>query len=229
VRRALVVALVVLAVLGVGGYIADTLVRGRVEAQAAEALQSRLGLGQRPDVSLGGFPFSMAFLTRSVPDARASAALVPLAVAGRKVQLSGVRVQTGQLSLVANQVRVAKADATGVLDYGSLSTVAGVPVAYAGDGRVKVSYVVDAGAQKVSIGVSAVPVLDAKAGEIRLTEPQQDEDSQRTVRLPASRLEQVARPIPVALGEGARLTAFVPSEGGVAVGATLTDVVIPLG
>ena len=54
-RRFRVGLLVVLAVVGVGGVLADNYVRGRAEARAATALQARLGLEEKPGVELGGF------------------------------------------------------------------------------------------------------------------------------------------------------------------------------
>lgn len=227
-RRGLLVGLVVLAVLGVGGYVADAAVRGRVESEAASALRTRLSLDQAPQVSLGGFPFTLALLTGTVPDARATAAQVPLEVGTSRVSLSGVRVQASGISLAGDTVRVARAEATGVLDYGDLSAIIGVPVAYAGDGRITATYTVDAGPQDVSVGITALPVLDTDAGTIRLTEPEQDTSSRNTIRLSKAQLARVAAPIPVALGDGARLVSFAPSEGGVAVAAVVTGVSLPV-
>jgi hypothetical protein len=49
------------------------------------------------------------------------------------------------------------------------------------------------------------------------------------VSLTAAQVARLARPIAVELPKGARLTALTPSEGGVAVAATLTDLTFAVG
>jgi len=229
VRKALLVTLIVLAVIGAAGWFGDNLLRRATEGEAASALKSSLGLSREPDVSIDGFPFALSLVTKSVPGARVGAASVPVTVSGHDVRLTGVRVQTGRITLDGSTATVARADATGVLDYGSLAELAGVPITYAGDGRLKVTYAAQLAGQQVQVGVTALPVLDAKAGTIRLTKPELDPESAPSVPVTAAQLAKLAAPIPVKLPGSAKLTAFTPSEGGVAVGATISDVSFPVG
>lgn len=224
-RRALVSLLVTLAVIGVGGWAADTWVRGRAEEQVAVAIQNRLALTRKPDVSLGGFPFSLVFLTRTVPSARLLVGRVPVPVSGAEVSITGVRVESDGISLAGGELRVAKAAATGVLDYGNLGTLAGVPVSYAGDGRVALTYTARVGGQLVTVGVTAEPRLDADAARIRLARVELAEQS-AAVPLSPAQLAKLARPIPVVLPDGVRLTAVAPAEGGLAVAATATGLTV---
>lgn len=227
-RRALVTLLVLLAVVGVGGYLADSYVRGRAEDQSASAIQAALGLDAKPTVTLGGFPFSLAFFTRSVPDARATARQVPLTVSGQKLNLSDVMVDSDTIRLTGSEVRLARATGTAVLDYGGLAQLAGVPVSYAGDGRLKVSYTALVGGQQLGVGVTAVPKLDVDAGVIRLTKVKLDPDGAPSVSLGQAQLTSLAKPIPVKLPKGVQLTALTASEGGVAVAAMATNLTLPL-
>lgn len=227
-RRALATLLVVLAVVGVGGYLADSYVRSRAESQAASAIQSALSLDAAPGVTLGGFPFSLAFLTRSVPSARVTAREVPLTVSGHKVNLSDVMVDSDTIRLAGGDVRLARASGTAVLGYGDLAELAGVPVSYAGDGRLKVNYTTSFGGQQLGVGVTAVPELDVDAEVIRLTKLKLEPEGSLSASLGGARLTALAKPIPVKLPKGARLTALTPSEGGVAVAAIATDLTFSL-
>lgn len=228
-RKALLVTLIVLAVIGVAGWFGDNLLRNAAEDQAASALRSGLGLSSTPDVSIDGFPFALSLVTKSVPGARVGVASVPLAISGHDVRLTGVRVQTGRISLDGSRARVARADATGVLDYGSLAELTGVPVTYAGDGRLKLTYTARLAGQQVQVGVTALPVLDAKSGEIRLTKPELDTEAAPPMPVTAAQLAKLAVPIPVELPGKAKLTAVTAAEGGVAVGASVTDVSFAVG
>ncbi len=227
-RKAALASAIVVAVLLVAGWFADGVLRRAAEESAASALQSSLGLPQKPDVAIDGFPFALSLLTRSVPGAHASAGRVPLTVSGHDLQLTGVRVRTGEISLLGNTAQVTRADATGVLDYGGLAALAGLPVSYAGEGRLKVVYTTQLAGQQVSFGVTAVPVLDAERATIRLTGPKLDPGNPPPVPVPAAELSRLARPIPVRLPGGARLTALTPSEGGVAIAASVTGLSFPV-
>ena len=225
-RRALITLLVFLALIGGGGYVADSYLRGRAESQAASAIQSALGLDAKPGVTLDGFPFALAYLTRSVPSARATAREVPLTISGHKVSLSDVMVDSDTVRLDGDDVHLARATGTAVLGYGDLAELAGVPVSYAGDGRLKFSYTAVIGGQQLGVGITAVPKLDA--GAIRLTKVKLDVDGSPSVPLSQTQLAALARPVPVKLPKGVQLTALTPSEGGVAVAALATDLTLPL-
>jgi hypothetical protein len=229
VRKALLVTAIVLALLAVAGWLGDNALRTSAEDRAATAIQSTLALTQKPDITIEGFPFSLSLLTRSVPGARASAASVPLELSGHTVHVTGVRAQTGELSLSGNRAHVASGTVTGVLGYGDLAEIAGLPVSYAGGGRVRLTYTTVFAGQQLSIGVTALPVLDTNARKIRLTKPKLDSESSLPVSLTAAQVARLARPIAVELPKGARVTALTPSEGGVAVAATLTDLTFAVG
>ena len=114
--------------------------RGYVEQRVAAAIASQLGTGSTPTVSLGGTPFSLALITRAVPNAHATVDAVPLEIAGHQVELADVAASTGEIRLEGDTVTVATLTATGTLTYSDLAKVAELPVSYAGDGRLELRY-----------------------------------------------------------------------------------------
>ena len=213
--------LIVLAVVGLAGWVADNWARGQAEDRVAAAAQARLGLDQEPEVALGGFPFSTALVTKTVPSARLSAASVPLAVSGHGVQLTGVLVDSDRISLDGDQVRLARVTATGVLPYGDLAQLTGVPTSYGGDGRLRLNYTARVGGRQFSVWVSAVPGLAPDGTSIEFTGAELD--SETSASLSRKQLDRLAKSAPLQLPDGVRLTALTPAEGGVAVAALATD------
>ncbi|MGC3993738.1 MAG: DUF2993 domain-containing protein [Propionicimonas sp.] len=219
--RRLLTVLLVLAVLAGGALLADTWVRGQAEQRAAATVQARLGLDKAPTVSLEGFPFSLAFLTTSVPGAHASASRVALGTGTKAVVVTDVLVDADAISLVGSTVRVSRVTGTGVLDYGSLSDLAGVPVVYGGDGRLKLTYTTTIAGRQLTADVLATPVFDSGTGTIRLTDLELVSDDTSAL-LGKARVKALARAIPVSLPDGVELTGITPAEGGVAVAGLAT-------
>lgn len=220
-RRVLTGLLVVLAVVAVGGWFADGWVRARAEEEAGRAIGQRLGLASEPEVELGGFPFSLAFLTRTVPQARLSAERVPLAVSGEDLTLTGVRATAGELSLVGDEVRVSRLTATGVLGYGELGSIVGLPVSGADDGRVRLTATTTVPYGQVSVDVTGRPELDEDGRAIRFVDLELDGAS-ASVPVPAAQLRRLVRPVPLDLPDGVELTGVRASEGGLAVAGEAT-------
>lgn len=220
-RRALTGLLVLLAVVAVGGWFADGWVRGRAEDEAARAIRQRLGLAAGPGVELGGFPFSLAFLTRTVPDARLSAERVPLEVSGADLALSGVRATAGEISLVGDEVRVSQLTATGVLGYGELGTIVGLPVSGAGEGRVRLTTTTTVPYGQVTVDVTGRPELDAEGRAIRFVDLELDGPS-ASLPVSATQLRRLVLPVPLDLPDGVELTGVRASEGGLAVAGQAT-------
>ncbi len=227
--KPLAVTLVVLAVLGGAGVVADFIVRDQAEQQVAQTVQKKLGLESPPSVKLGGVPFSAALVTRKVPDASLSAQDVPLEVSGKSVSFSEVHATAKDLVLQDREVRIHSATLDAVLPYSGLSTLAGVPVEPTADGRLAVSYTAELfGDSRVAI-VSAVPVLDAKGDKVRLTEtsieiagfPLSDDIAQ-------SIMDAVIRPIPLKLPKGVSLDGLRVEQEGLLLDASLGDVSVPL-
>lgn len=217
-RRAVVWISVLLVLLG-AGYAGDTMLRGYVEDQVADAIATQLGADSTPTVSLGGVPFAFALVTRSVPEAHATLAAMPLAIAGHDVELTGVQARTGEIRLVGDAVHVATMTGSGSLGYDDLTTIAGVPVAHAGEGRLELRYSREVFGRDLSIAVSAVPGLDVADQVIRLTEPKLEvAGNDIDLNLTQEQLDAIVEPIDVHLDHGLRLTELRADDGGVQIG-----------
>ncbi len=226
--KAVIGTAVAVAVLGGGGYLADNAVRDTTESQVATTIAEELTLAEKPQVELGGFPFSIALLTGQIPDATASADRVPVEMAGHPIELTAVQVRAEQIGVQANPATLGSVDATAILSHDALSTLAGVPVSDGGNGRLQVAYTLNVFGRQLTVGVSAIPVLDQAAQQIRLTDPQfQVMDTIFNLDVDAL-IDRLIEPIDVSLGYGLTLTAAVPTDAGLHLHATGTDVALPI-
>ena len=227
-KRAVGLAVVLLLVLG-GAFLGDGLFRDYVEQRVAAAIASQLGTGSTPTVSLGGTPFSLALITRAVPNAHATVDAVPLEIAGHQVELADVAASTGEIRLEGDTVTVATLTATGTLTYSDLAKVAELPVSYAGDGRLELRYTTAIFGRELSFAISAVPNLDVPQQVIRLTDPQLDlAGSTLDVPLTQAQLDAIVQPIDVGMDYGLRLTGADPAAEGVKVRIEADEVTAPV-
>jgi hypothetical protein len=226
-RKGLVWALVVLLVLGVGGYFGDTWLRGYAQDRAVEAVGA--SGGGEVTVQLGGTPFFPALITRSVPSAHVEVATLPLEITGHKVHLSDVVADTGTVALGAKEVSVARLTGSAVLSYADLSKIADVPITYAEDGRLQLRYTRDVFGKQLSFAVSALPKLDVEGQSVRLTDPKLDLAGNTVdLGLTQDQLDAIVEPIKVELDHGLRLNSVTPKDGGVAVGVEGSNVTVPI-
>ncbi len=228
-RRALAWTLVVLLLLG-GAYLGDNWLRGYVEDRAAEAISAEFSeTAGAPSVGLGGFPFALALLTRSVPEARLTIDALPLDISGHQVELAEVAARTGEIRVSDATVDVTSLTGTGTLSYADLAKLAGVPVEYAGDGRLELRYTRELFGRELTFAVSALPEMDVAEQVVRLTDPKLDlAGNNIDLRLSRAQLDAIVEPISVKLDHGLRLTNITPDEIGVRIGVDGQDLSIPV-
>ena len=228
-RRALI-WLVVVALLSAGAVFADSWLRGYVQDQAEPQIGTQLGAGEDLEVTLGGVPFSLALLTRSVPSATLTADEVKLDVAGKELRLRQASITTGRVSLADTQVDATNLVGAAELSYADLEKLAGVPVQYADDGRLELRYTASLLGRELGLAVSALPVLDEARAKIQLTDPKLDLNGSE-VDLPIEQglIDSLVEPIDVKLDYGLAVTALSPAESGLSVAFGGDAVSIPLG
>ena len=112
------------------------------------------------------------------------------------------------------------AEGTARLDYATLGSVAGAPLTYAGNGRVKVESSTSLAGLPLQATVTGTPQLDARDQSITLGDP---DVRVAGLELPGSTADAVVRavvkPIPVTgLPFGLRLTSLTPADDGLHVG-----------
>ncbi|HEY3339177.1 MAG TPA: DUF2993 domain-containing protein [Propionicimonas sp.] len=228
-RKALTWTVAVLALLG-AAYVGDTMLRGYVENRVADAISAEFGESAgAPSVGLGGFPFMVSLITRSVPQAHIGVDTLPLEVSGHTVELANAVADTGEISLGADTVSVATLTGSATLSYADLSRIADLPVTYAEDGRLQLRYEMDVFSSKISLAVSALPDLDVDKQVIGLTDPKFNVNGDPIdVGVTQEQLDALVKPIPVKLDHGLLLTSITPREDGVAVGVEGTNLTLPI-
>ena len=217
IRGLVILVVLVAAVLG-GLYYADGRIRTRTEAQVTADLQTDLGTPTAPTVDLAGFPF----LTQVVAGRISSVHVVaddlgatndaPLRVAHADVVLTDVTSEDRFQTSTA-----AHAEGTARLDYSALQALAGVPLTYAGDGRVRTETTTPLLGQQVRARIDGSPALDVKAQAITL------DDAKIVVAgvdLPGftskALLRALLKPIPLTgIPLGLRVTAVSAADDGI--------------
>ena len=226
-RKGLLWTLGIVLVLGVGGYFGDNWLRAYAQDRAVETFAA---FG--PDdatVELGGTPFFLSVITRSVPSAHVTVSSAPLVVATHPVTLTDIVADTGTVKLGANGMSLATITATARLSYEDLSKIADVPVSYAKDGRLQLRYKTEVLGRELAFAISALPEADVEAQVIRLSDPKLDlAGNTIDLGLTQDQIDGLVDPIKVQLEYGLRLTGITPDKDGVAIAVDGNDVEIPL-
>lgn len=172
-RTVLIVVSCVLALLAV--LIAgDRVANAVAERTLGNALQSELSTPARPDVDIGGFPFVAQALGGSFKEVQVAAenatvrdgeTTVPLA------QLNATLTDITASNRFADVV-AGRGQATALVDWASLSSLAGQQVSYQADDRMRVDFTVPIGRLSIEGSITGRPVLDAQNQTISVADPQ---------------------------------------------------------
>ncbi len=165
----LVIGLVVVVALLVG---ADQLARVIAERVAGSAIQNSQGLPDRPDVSIGGYPFLTQFAVAEYDHVEITARDVPVGPSGRALRIDSIVVDLRRVSTARDfsSVHADTASARATIGYAALSDALGAPISYAGNGRVRASVSVTVAGRtlrgSVTAGVGVSGSDQASFGEI---------------------------------------------------------------
>jgi hypothetical protein len=223
--RVLLVALVV----GVLLLAADRFAGGVAERETVLRLQAALATAQRPSVEIDRFPFLTQLASRSfnsvrvVGDGLGGAVDSPTPVAHVDLRLQQVRTSSSFARITA-----ASAVGRAEFEYAALGPLAGVPVAYAGDGRVELTIQTELFSVPVAAKVTGVPELDVDRQTVTLGQPT---INVRGVDIPTRTAEALLgdqlKPVPLTgIPLGLTVTDLVPGERYLDVALTGQDVVI---
>jgi len=223
------VLLVVAVLVVVGLYLGDGYAEDRMERAAMSRLQSELSLPTAPNVEIEGPPFLTQVAGRHLRRVHVVADDIPkssrnqLPVAHADVVLEDVTSDDWFATATA-----AHAEGTARVDYAALGEVAGLPLTYAGGGRVEAQTSTSVFGLDLAARVSGTPTLDVGAQTVSLTDT---EVRVAGVNLPGSTADAlvaaVAKPIPVS-GPlfGLHLTALTPEDDGLHVALAGDDVLL---
>lgn len=223
----LVVLLVVAALLVVGLSLGDGYAEERAEREVSSRLQSELELPAPPAVDIEGRPFLTQVVGRHLRRVHVVADDLPASrrnqvpVAHADVVLEDVTTDDWFATATA-----AHATGTARIDYAALGDVAGLPLTYAGGGRVEAETSTSVLGVDLAARVSGTPALDVAAQTVSLVDT---EVRVAGVQLPGGTADAlvsaVTRPIPVTAPlVGLRLTALTPQDDGLHVSLEGSDV-----
>lgn len=227
--RNAVLALLVAVLVAVALYSADRPAVELIERRVAARVQTSLGTVDPPAVTIERFPFLTQLLTRKfasvhvVGDGLGVVTNQRPQIAHADLRLSDVRATDSYRTLTAERV-----EGTAQLDYAALATLAGVPVSYAGDGRVELQLQTTVLSLPVKATVTGTPRVDVATQTVTITEPSMKVSG---VEIPAvtarALLATVLKPVPLT-GIPLGLTVTALSAGDTYLGVALSgaDVVV---
>ena len=193
---AVISVLAVLAVLIVGDRVANAVAQNVLATQ----LQSELSTPTKPAVDIGGFPFvtqvlggSFSSVQVTADDATVQEGSTSVAIAHLDATLTGITATDRYQNIVAD-----RGEATALVDWSGVSTLAGQQIGYDADDRVRVDFSVPIGRLSIDGFITGRPQLDVEAQTITVVDPQV---SVASVDVPQAVVDAVSRlvlqPIPI--------------------------------
>jgi hypothetical protein len=217
----LVVVLIIIVsvvLLGACLYAGDRYAHRRAEQQIAAELQPQLGSPQPPQVDIEGFPFLTQVASGSIGKVHVAAdqlgetTQAPLILAHADLVLSDIATNDWFKTM-----KVAHGEGGALIDYAQLSSVAGKPLTYGGDGRVEIVVKTTVVRREVEAVISGSPRLNAKEQTMTLSDAR---IAVAGVNLPdftaQALLAALLKPIPLkGMPLGLTVTQIVAAEDGV--------------
>jgi hypothetical protein len=211
-------------------YVGDRFAHRRAEQQVADLLQTELGTPQPPMVSIEGFPFLTQVAADSigrvhvVADQLGETTKAPLILAHADLIMTDVYTNDWFRSM-----KVAHSEGKARLDYAKLSSLAGAPLAYGGEGRIEISVNTTVVRRKVEAVITGLPRLNAKEQTMTLSDAK---IAVAGVNLPdftaQALLAAVLRPIPLkGMPLGMTVTRIGAAEDGLQVDLVGDNQTIP--
>jgi hypothetical protein len=221
---AVISVLAVLAVLIAGDRVANAVAQNRI----ATELQSELSTPTKPDVRIGGFPFvtqvlggSFASVQVSADDATIQDADSSVAITHLDATLTGITATDRYQNVVAD-----RGEATALVDWASVSALAGQQVSYVADDRMRIDFSVPIGRLSIEGFITGRPQLDVDAQTITVADP---EVNLASVEVPQAVVDAVSRivlrPFPIEdLPYDIQVTGLTVQPDGVSLSGTGQDI-----
>ncbi|GAA3712301.1 hypothetical protein GCM10022204_34000 [Microlunatus aurantiacus] len=185
---AVISVLAVLAVLIAGDRVANAVAENTLATQ----LQSELSTPTKPEVTIGGFPFvtqvlggSFSSVRVTATDATVQGETAAVAVSHLDATLTDITTADRFQTIVAG-----RGDATALVDWGGVSSLAGQQVSYVADDRMRIDFSVPIGRLSIDGFLTGRPQLDVDAQTITVADPQV---SVASVDVPQAVVDAVSR------------------------------------
>jgi LmeA-like phospholipid-binding len=167
-----VLIIILIAILLVAGlYVADRYAHRRAEERIAALLQVQLGTPERPMANIEGFPFLTQVAADSIDrvhvlaDQLGETNSAPLILAHADLFMTDVDTNDW-----FETMQVTHTEGTGRLDYAKLSSLAGAPLAYGGEGRLEIAVNTTVVRREVEAVITGLPRLNAKDQTMTLSD-----------------------------------------------------------
>lgn len=185
---AVVSVLAVLAVLIAGDRVANAVAQNALATQ----LQAELSTPTKPDVSIGGFPFVTQVLGGSFSSVHVTASDATLQSAAQTVTVADLDVTLSQITATDRYriVVAGRGEATALVDWAGVSSLAGQQVSYVADDRMRIDFSVPIGRLSIDGYLTGRPQLDVDAQTITVADP---EVSVASVDVPQAVVDAVSR------------------------------------
>jgi len=224
------IIIIIAGLLVVGLYVGDRYAHRRAEQRVADLLQTQLGMPQPPMVSIQGFPFLTQVAADSigrvhvVADQLGETTKAPVILAHADLILTDVDTNDWFRSMT-----VGHSEGKARLDYAKLSSLAGAPLAYGGEGRMEIAVNTTVVRREVEAVITGLPRLNAKEQTMALSDAK---IAVAGVNLPdftaQALLAAVLKPIPLkGMPLGMTVTKIVAAEDGLQVDLVGDNQTIP--
>ncbi|WP_405779282.1 DUF2993 domain-containing protein [Streptomyces sp. NBC_00859] len=161
--RALRTLLIVVVVLGGLFVLADRIAVYFADNKAADRIRSSEGLSSSPDVDIKGFPFLTQVLDKKLGRVDVTLKGVEANASGQKVRITEVRAELHDVTVSSSfsSAVAARASGSAHISYEDLTRASGsgAKVAYAGNGKVKVTGSVDVLGRTLSRSVTSTVTM----------------------------------------------------------------------
>lgn len=217
---AVISVLAVLALLIAGDRVANAVAQNAI----ASRLQTELGTAAKPEVDIGGFPFvtqaiggSFASVHVTADDATVESGDTTIAIAHLDATLTGITATDRYQNIVADQ-----GEATALVDWASVSALAGQQVSFDSDDRMRMDFSVPIGRLSIDGYLTGRPELNVADQTVTIADPDVEVAS---VEVPQAVVDAVSRivlrPFPIQnLPYDIRVTGLVVQPDGVSLSGT---------
>ena len=199
-RTVMIVVISVLAVLALliaGDRVANVVAQNAI----ATALQTELSTPSKPEVDIGGFPFVTQAVSGSFSSVQVTADNASVRSGETTVEIAHIDATLTDITATDRYTNVVAGhgEATALVDWASVSALAGQEVSYADDGRMRVDFSVPIGRLSIDGYITGRPELNVDDQTITITDP---DVALASVNVPQAVVDAVSRvvlrPFPIA-------------------------------
>lgn len=226
--RRLWLAVLLVAALALGGLlVADRIAHSRTEAEVSRIVQTQMQLSGEPEVTVHGFPFLTQVAANRFGQVDLAGTGITAGTPERPLYVERLNLTLRDVVSTNRyrQITATELDGTAYVTWAEISRQLGVEVLPQDGGRVRVDVTADLYGQQADFVLTARPVLDVPAQEVRLVEPRV---LIARYQMPTAVVERIAAefapPVPLALPLSLQATSLTVGPNHLELGLAGSDV-----